>query len=172
MAEETQIKLKNETTFKENSFGKKMRHIFCNITLEPMVAFYLLPSMLLEMSMQNLNLDKACRVNLNYNNTVCDALRERETEQYKIEDDAVQELVSQMAGIKVAISSVFPCLMILLFGSWSDRHGKRKPCILIPLCGQILTAFLLMLCVYYNKTPVEMAIGFQALFPAITGIAK
>ncbi|XP_055299997.1 proton-coupled folate transporter-like [Sitodiplosis mosellana] len=151
------------------TFGKKIQYIYDRITLEPMITCIFLPSMLLELSVQNLNLEKACRVNLNYNQTVCDALRVRDTAHYANEEEAVQKLVAQMTGWKMAINSALPCLLILFFGSWSDRHGKRKPCILIPLFGDILMAFSLLFCVYFDKTPIELALFVQVFFTAITG---
>ena len=169
---ENQANQKNETYFKSMTFGKKIQYIYDRITLEPMVACFLLPSMLLELSTQNLNLEKACRVNLNYNQTVCDALSIRDTAHYANEEESVQRLVTHMTAWKTAIKSALPCLLILFFGSWSDRHGKRKPCILIPLLGDILMAFSLMLCVYFDKTPIEMAIFVQVFFTSITGIGK
>lgn len=172
MVDEKKPNPKNETYFKSMTFGKKIQYIYDRITLEPMVACIVLPSMLLELSVQNLNLEKACRVNLNYNETVCDALRIRDTANYANEEESVQRLVAHMTAWKTAINSALPCLLILFFGSWSDRHGKRKPCILIPLFGDIVMAFLLMLCVYFNKTPIELAIFVQVFFTSITGMRE
>lgn len=155
--------------FKEMSIGEKIHYIYDRITLEPMVACFVLPSMLLMLGVQNLNLEKACRVNLDYNETVCDALRVRETAHYADQEVEIQKLVARMTGWKTAINSTVPCLLILFFGSWSDRHGKRKPCILIPLCGQIIMAFSLLLCVYFDRTPIEVAIFVEVFFPCITG---
>lgn len=155
---------------KDMSFSEKCHYIYDNITLEPMVACFVLPSMLLMLGVQNLNLEKACRVNLNYNQSICDALRDRQTASYPLEEIEVQKLVARMTGWKMALTSAFPCLLILFFGSWSDRHGKRKPCIIIPLVGQILMAFSLLLCVYFDKTPIEVAIAVEIFFPCITGM--
>lgn len=74
-----------------------------------------------------------------------------------------------MTGWKQAINSAIPCFVILFIGSWSDRHNRRKPCILIPLCGQILMAFALLLCVYFENSPIEAAIFVEVFFPSITG---
>lgn len=162
-------KKENGTLFKDMSFSEKVRYIYKNITLEPMVACFILPSMLLMLGVQNLNLEKACRVNLDYNQTVCDALRARQTANYGPQEIAIQRLVATMTGWKQALTSAIPCLLILFFGSWSDRHGRRKPCILIPLCGQIMMAFSLLLCVYFERTPIEVAIFVEVFFPCITG---
>lgn len=166
----TEPKKEDGSFFKEMSFIEKIRYIYSHITLEPLVACFILPSMLLMLGVQNLNLEKACRVNLDYNQTVCDALRARETANYKSEEVAIQRLVATMTGWKQAITSAVPCLLILFFGAWSDRNGRRKPCILIPLCGQIMMAFSLLLCVYFERTPIEVAIFVEVFFPCITGM--
>lgn len=61
---------------------QKIRSAWKNITVEPLLAAYIVPSVLSVMAMQNLNLEKACRVNLAYPEDVCDALTRRETTNY------------------------------------------------------------------------------------------
>lgn len=85
------------------------------------------------------------------------------------EEVEIQQLVALMTGWKMAINSAVPCFVILFFGAWSDRHNRRKPCILVPLCGQIMMAFSLLLCVYFEDSPIEMAIFVEVFFPSITG---
>lgn len=65
--------------WKKMSFREKCKHVTENITVEPMLACYIMPSVLAGLATQNLNLEKACRVNLNYGTHVCDALTRRET---------------------------------------------------------------------------------------------
>lgn len=74
-----------------------------------------------------------------------------------------------MIAWKSVIHSTIPCIIILFFGSWSDRHGKRKPCILIPLVGHVITAFSLLLCVYFEKSPIEFAIFIEVFFSSVSG---
>lgn len=49
-----------------------------------MLACYVIPSVLASLATQNLNLEKACRINLAYSNDVCDALTRRDTDNYKM----------------------------------------------------------------------------------------
>lgn len=74
---------KPDQFWKEMTFKDKVRYVWTHITLEPMVACFVMPSMLLMLGVQNLNLEKACRVNLGYNQTICDALRNRDTANYE-----------------------------------------------------------------------------------------
>lgn len=53
-------------TWKEMNFMEKCGHIRKSVTVEPMLACYIMPSVLANLATQNLNLEKACRVNLDY----------------------------------------------------------------------------------------------------------
>uniref|UniRef100_A0A1A9VRP7 Major facilitator superfamily (MFS) profile domain-containing protein n=1 Tax=Glossina austeni TaxID=7395 RepID=A0A1A9VRP7_GLOAU len=151
------------------TWRKKLFRIIENITVEPIVGAYIMPSVLSNLATQNLNLEKACRVNMNYDQEICDALTRRETANYTLEEETIQKMVAHMVAWKTVIQSVFPCLLILFWGSWSDRHHRRKPCILIPIVGEFLATVGLMLCVFFENTPMEAAGLSEAIFPALTG---
>lgn len=42
-----------------------------------------------------------------------------------------------VTGFYLISDSVFGILMILFAGGWSDKRGKRKPCMLIPMIGEL-----------------------------------
>lgn len=69
---------------KKSTIMDKFRYFKRNITVEPIVACYIMPSVLAGLATQNLNLEKACRVNLNYGDVVCDALTRRDTANYTV----------------------------------------------------------------------------------------
>lgn len=81
----------------------------------------------------------------------------------------VQTMVAEMVGYRGAIMSVLSSFFILFLGSWSDRHGRRKPCMLLPFVGEILTAISLLLCTYFEKLPMEYSGFSEAFFLGITG---
>lgn len=60
-------------------WSEKLTYVRKNITVEPILACYIVPSVLASLATQNLNLEKACRVNLAYSDNVCDALTRRDT---------------------------------------------------------------------------------------------
>lgn len=64
------------------TWREKLDNVIQNITVEPVVAAYIMPSVLSNLATQNLNLEKACRVNMAYGDVVCDALTRRETSNY------------------------------------------------------------------------------------------
>ncbi|XP_060524702.1 probable peptidoglycan muropeptide transporter SLC46 isoform X2 [Cylas formicarius] len=141
-----------------------------NITVEPMLACYIIPSVFASLATQNLNLEKACRVNLGYPDSVCDALSARQTANYTNEEKEVQQLVASMGVWKTILQSGLPAFVIMFIGSWSDRWGKRKPCMLFPIFGELMTVLGLMVCTYfYYELPMEVAGFIEGLFPAMTG---
>ncbi|KAH1021434.1 hypothetical protein HUJ04_010950 [Dendroctonus ponderosae] len=152
------------------TWKEKYRFLRENITVEPMLAYYIIPSVFASLATQNLNLEKACRVNLGYSPEVCDALSERRTANYTVEEQEVQQLVASMGVWKTILQSALPAFLIMFVGSWSDRWGKRKPCMLLPIVGELLTSIGLMFCTYfYYELPMEVAGFIEGLFPAMTG---
>jgi PCFT/HCP family folate transporter-like MFS transporter 1/3 len=159
-----------KTPFKNMTNREKWKYFTTNITVEPMLACYIVPCVLAMLATQNLNLEKACRVNLKYDETVCAALTARQTANYTEQETQVQQLVAGMTIWKTAVQSALPCLLMLFLGSWSDRHGTRKPCMLLPITGEFLTCIGLILCTYFFfELPMEVAGLVEALFPALTG---
>ncbi|KAG5893055.1 hypothetical protein JTB14_014835 [Gonioctena quinquepunctata] len=152
------------------SWKERYKFFMENITVEPMLACYIIPSVLASLATQNLNLEKACRVNLGYHKDVCDALTARRTANYTEEEQQVQQLVASMGIWKTILQSGLPAFLIMFIGSWSDRWGKRKPCMLYPIVGEFMTVVGLMICVYFfDELPMEVAGFIEGFFPALTG---
>ncbi|XP_070493999.1 lysosomal proton-coupled steroid conjugate and bile acid symporter SLC46A3-like [Chironomus tepperi] len=140
-----------------------------NVTVEPLLPLYIIASVLTAYAAQNLYLDKACRVNLGYSDEICDALRRKDSNNLTHVEIDVQKVVVGMQKWKIVIQSFIPCLLILFVGSWSDRHGRRKPCMLIPIFGELVSSAGLALNVYFKDLPMEVAGITEALFEGITG---
>lgn len=156
--------------WKQMTLREKCRFFWENITVEPVLAFYIMPSVFASLATQNLNLEKACRVNLAYSKEVCDALSNRETANYTLEEAAVQQLVASMGVWKTTLLASFPAVIILFGGAWSDRWGRRKPCIVIPILGEFFTVIGLIVCTYFfYELPMEVAGLIEGLLPALTG---
>lgn len=73
---------KSGSFWKQMTVKEKFHYLRKNITVEPLLACFVMPSMLTNLGTQNLFLEKACRVNLGFNDTVCDALTARDTANY------------------------------------------------------------------------------------------
>lgn len=152
------------------SYKERLKLIKENITVEPIMACYVMPSVLASIAIQNLNLEKACRVNLNISSDICDALTLRQTENYTIYEEEVQRLVAGMQVWKNIIQTAIPLMLILFVGAWSDKTGRRKACILIPIVGEFLACLGFIVNTYFfHEWPVEVAVLTETIFPAITG---
>lgn len=154
---------------KKSRFRDKLDMIKANITVEPIIACYIMSNVFSGLAVQNLNLEKACRVNLGYSDEVCTALNRRQTANYTLEESEVQKLTASVQAWKNIVQTAFPCILILFVGSWSDKTGKRKACILLPIVGEVLccTSFILNTYFFY-ELPLEIT-ALSDLFPALTG---
>lgn len=162
--------IEDKTFWSKLNIKEKCAYISSHITVEPMVACYIMPCVLATLATQNLNLEKACRVNLGYSTEVCDALTARNTLNYTKEEAEVQQLVASMTVWKTIVQSALPAFLILFIGAWSDRHGMRKPCMLFPIVGEFCTVVGLMVCTYFfYELPMEVCGIVESLFPALTG---
>lgn len=157
-------------SWKGLNFFQKTRKMISLITVEPILACYVMPSVLSALATQNLYLEKACRVNLGFDHHICDALTRRETANYTMEEEAVQTLVASVTGWKTVLQSFLPCGILIFLGAYSDRVGQRKFCMLLPIIGEFLTSIGLIVNTYFfYELPVEAAAVTEAIFPALTG---
>ncbi|XP_050422784.1 proton-coupled folate transporter-like [Adelges cooleyi] len=148
----------------------KLRSILSNVTIEPIFACYVMSYVLISLTMSNLNMQKACKVNLKYSDEICVSLVEKNTTEYAEEEIIVQELVASMLIWQTCVQSFFPCILMLFIGSWSDRHGKRVVCMLLPLYGELLSNLGQILCVYYfYEFSMEIGGIIQTVPVALTG---
>lgn len=149
---------------------EKVKNIFRNITVEPLRFFHAVPVFFSNLAIQNLILEKACRVNLKYSDEVCTALISSQTEDFKVAEMNVQKLVASMSVWTNPLRSSIPALLIMFIGSWSYQNKIRKPFMLIPIFGELVSCVGLLVCVYYfYELPMGVAGFVNAFFPAITG---
>lgn len=154
----------------KRTFREKLQYVKKNVTVEPMLGGLIIPSVLSRFAMGNLNLDKACRVNLNFGDEVCDALVKKTNSNYSSYEKEVQALIASIDIWKGVIHTALPCMIIMFLGAWSDRTGKRKICILLPIIGELLTSISNLINVYFfYEIPVEITVFLETFFPAITG---
>ncbi|CAH2107663.1 unnamed protein product [Euphydryas editha] len=167
---ENDSNVKNENLTKTLSLREKLKNIKDNITVEPIMACYIMPSVLASLATQNLNLEKVCLVNLKYSVEICDALKSRQTENYTVYEENVQTYTAEMQAWKNVVQTAIPVLIILFVGAWSDKTGCRKACILIPIIGEFITCIGFIINTYFfYELPAEVAALTESIFPAITG---
>lgn len=154
------------------SFHSKMKIVLTNISVEPVMVCLILPCIMSVIATQNLTLEKSCRVNLALGKDICDALitGNESYPGYKTHEVAVQKLAATMSIWKNIIMSLFPACLLLFLGSWSDRHWRRKPCMLISMLGEIAACLGNILCVYFfYETPLEALILAESLPTVFSG---
>jgi len=96
----------------------------------------------------NLYLDKVCRVDLNLTESICSDLNNHEAEGNK-----VQAQVTKLELYKTLITA-FPCILVsTLLATWSDRTGRRKPLIILPMLGDLVALLIYLLNVYFKDWP-------------------
>lgn len=148
------------------------RRFWNGVTIEPVVACYMTAFTLVTLTVSNLNLEKACRVNLRLADQTCDALvaKTATDDGTAGAEAAVQELVAGMMLWQTCAQNVLPCLVMLLVGSWSDRTGRRVPCLLLPVYGELARNAGQLLCVYwFYRLPMEAAGVAETIPLALTG---
>ncbi|CAI6343437.1 unnamed protein product [Macrosiphum euphorbiae] len=146
------------------------RRFWSGITVEPVVACYMTAFTMVTLTVSNLNMQKACRVNLQLPDETCEALVTKTAGGYPASEVAVQKLVTGMMMWQTCAQNILPCVLMLLVGAWSDRTRKRVPCMLLPLYGELARNAGQLLCVYYfYQLPMEAAGVAETIPLALTG---
>ena len=88
---------------------------------------------------QNLLIEKVCLVNLGFDPDICSNLTN-----HKDSEIAVQKEVASL-NMYLSVLTAIPGIIVSLFlGPWSDVNG-RKPLIIFPQIGTMLTQFIYIL---------------------------
>lgn len=154
----------------------KAKYLTTKITVEPLLGFYIVATMLSSFATMNLDLQKACRVNLALNDSTCSTMNgERDvsvssTVQATTTEALAQELVADMIVWKTILQCVITGVLVVFAGSWSDRAMKRKPCMLVPIVGEGLATVGRLMCYhYYFQLPMEYTAIAETVPAALTG---
>ncbi|KAI5635114.1 major facilitator superfamily domain-containing protein [Phthorimaea operculella] len=158
--------------FKEIFSLNGIKKLFAFFTVEPFLFCFILPSMMSNLAVYQLNMEKACRADLNYTKEVCnDAISGNAGDNITIEAlTQSQILVAHMSAWRQPLQSSLPAILMMNVGAWSDRTGNRKALMLVPLIGELVCAVLLILATYYFlEWPLWATSLIEALPPALTG---
>ncbi|KAJ0174136.1 hypothetical protein K1T71_010282 [Dendrolimus kikuchii] len=140
------------------------------VTIEPFVICYILPSVLAGLAVQNLCMEKACLVNLNYNKTTCNHIMQGRTYNYTREEKNVQNMVSGMTAWSFPLQTALPGILILFLGAWSDRTGNRKFLMVLPILGKLISTIGLILSVaFFFQVGLNETALIEGLPPALAG---
>lgn len=149
---------------KSKNVIKTMKMFFRETTVEPCLFMYMMCTSLSSLAVQNMHLEKSCRVNFDYGDEICDRIRDLNTTGLEHELNEVQSLVAKVIAWKFPLQTAIPAVMVLFVGAWSDKYKKRKICILFPFTGEIITNIGLLFATYYFK---ELSLTATALIEAL-----
>lgn len=140
------------------------------ITVEPFVICYVLPSVLAGLAVQNLCLEKACLVNLGYDEQTCKHIMQGRTHNYTEEEKNVQKMVTKMTTWSYPLQTALPGILVLFIGAWSDRTGNRKTFMVMPILGKLISAIgIILSAVFFLKVGLNETALLEGLPPALAG---
>ncbi|XP_071543096.1 probable peptidoglycan muropeptide transporter SLC46 [Panulirus ornatus] len=141
-----------QTTSVKSSSLRFIKKVARNVTLEPMLFMKMLAEGNLVVIVDAMELDRVCRVNLNFTEEECAAM---DSGNYTEVQVAVQRYQNNFNYNQSLMDSLIPLLIVLFMGSFSDQHG-RKPPMLAVLAGFIAFASVYLLMAYRPRWPVEV----------------
>ncbi|KAK5638289.1 hypothetical protein RI129_012584 [Pyrocoelia pectoralis] len=140
--------------------------------IEPIVCLNLMTISIREMLLNNLLIEMACGVNMGYNKTVCESITNGLHRKNNLtnENSKIQQEINYMLSWCLPINSIIPIVLLLFLGNFSDENKIRKPFLIMPTIGDLLSTMCCVLCVWYREVlPVEMGGIAHYVVPALFG---
>lgn len=134
---------------------------FRHVTVEPVITFYMLAFMITTVVEQSFFVNKACRVNHKFNETVCQNLHKPE---YSTSNTEVQKTVSTFLQWNNIAGHIIPIFLALFMGAWSDRRGRKLPLIL-GLIGKLYYSLMIVVNTLQRKKLHISALKFYQPIP-------
>ena len=140
----------SKSGFSVSCIKNRLIGIWKNITIEPVYLLFTLNYGIFGIVSQDLYIEKVCRVNLNFNSTICDNIQKYENEQIQ-----VQEYTSTLKMYNTILQTIPGTLYLLIAGPLSDVYG-RKPFMALSLLGYTFNNTVFIINAYYlNKLKAE-----------------
>ncbi|KAF5293910.1 hypothetical protein FQA39_LY13615 [Lamprigera yunnana] len=158
-----------------SSLWVKLRLIWHAITIEPLLICYVTARAMCDPMLKNLELDKACYVNANYNESICGTITNGSFEQLNFteENSIIQLYITNMHSWEVLAASTITMVIVILFGTCSDHYKIRKPFLLFSLVGQLIQFMGCILCATFMKQwPLEVLGVAQEIVLSLFGGEK
>ncbi|XP_063839381.1 lysosomal proton-coupled steroid conjugate and bile acid symporter SLC46A3-like [Ostrinia nubilalis] len=155
---------------KSQTFCEKCRYIFNNITFEPTMVMFTIAWMIVMTTTQNLSLEKACRVNLNFTDEICTSLRSQSADSQNEYERETQKLLATVVSRRTYIGATAPAALAIFVGSYSDITGRRRFFVLMPLIGQMLASVSNIINTYFfYELSLEVLVFSEAFFEGFSG---
>ncbi|KAH8365802.1 hypothetical protein KR093_004455, partial [Drosophila rubida] len=139
--------------------------IITSISVEPTMFLYMFAFMMTSVAEQDFFVQKACRVNRNFTADICENLNIPENEAYK---KKVLETTAWFHQWDDISGHVFPIILALFLGSFSDRRGRKLP-LVMGLFGKLIYSTMVVVNAKMTNWPVEYIIYTATLPSALTG---
>ncbi|CAH2991986.1 unnamed protein product [Chilo suppressalis] len=152
------------------TFSEKFQYALKNVTIEPTMILFVISAIITMTTSQNLSLEKACRVNLNFSDEICSSLRMQKMESQNVYERDTQKLLAAAMSWRTYITATIPCFMAIFIGSFSDKTGHRRVFVLIPIAGQVLVNINNIANTYFfYQLPLEVLILSEAIIEGFSG---
>lgn len=143
----------------------KLKKYLSLITIEPTMVLYMMAFMTTTVVEQAFFVDKACRVDHKFNDTICGNISAKENEDY---NKIVQITVSNFHQWNNISGHAFPIILALFMGAWSDKRGRKLPLIL-GLIGKLYYSSMIILNATQPSWPLMYVVYTATLPMAFTG---
>lgn len=155
----------------KNYILAKITEIKALITIEPVICCSFFADILIASVIYNLQLEMACKVNCGYNETICNTVVDGTHADYNfsLQNSNVQEHISNMYRWSVPIQKVIPIVILLFMGSYSDRNNMRKPFLVIPITGRIVSSLCIIVCVILKEQLPVATVGIAVTVSSFFG---
>ncbi|EDV95782.1 proton-coupled folate transporter [Drosophila grimshawi] len=147
------------------SIGQWLIYCITSISVEPTMFLYMFAFMITSVVEQNFFVQKACRVNRNFSAEICDNINAAENEEYKKQ---VLETTAWFHQWEDISAHIFPIILALFLGSFSDRRGRKLP-LLMGLVGKFIYSSMIVVNAKMPSWPLEYVIYTATLPSAVTG---
>ncbi|XP_071520553.1 probable peptidoglycan muropeptide transporter SLC46 isoform X2 [Panulirus ornatus] len=109
-------------------------NVMKGVTVEPLMLLDGLAFSNMHVYIENLQMDRVCRVSSGFSQQVCDNLRSEPAASVH-----VQQRYSVFALYNGIIAAALPLFFILFMGAWSDKYGRKVPLVAVQV-GHVLHA--------------------------------
>ncbi|XP_045131269.1 proton-coupled folate transporter-like isoform X2 [Portunus trituberculatus] len=106
-------------------------------------------SQMMWLASQDLQVDKACAVNVGLSDRICSDLRHHSQDQ-----STVMDVVSSLLMYRSIFETSIKAVWLLMLGSWSDRYSRQLP-LIISICGLLGEALVYLIISFMPSLPVE-----------------
>jgi len=132
--------------------SEKLKHIRQNTTVEPAFFLFMMAIGMFALSSQELYIQKACRVNFNFTQDVCENLTHLADNHTQ---KNIQKYVAEIQAYNGILQSIPPIVFTLYGGPLSDKYG-RKPLILVAFFGYLIQNIVFLVnSIWFHELKVE-----------------